>query len=217
VTSGAGPVPGYLGRVLDGDGAPVGTCFQVAPGVLVTAWHVLDGIGAAVIDAPVRVDPLSGGDVFTAAVVRADQAHDLAVLTSEASLPSTAGDLVATDQVETRTGVTVTGFGVVDDPGRTARALTTVGQWAGPAMWEEAMPTGRMTADALMPGMSGAPVIRDGDRAVAGVVSGRYNSADGWLAQTVWVARTEDLAVLLEGLAEVTMQRVPLGGQWTYC
>ena len=27
-------VPGYLGRVLDGDGV-VGTCFQVAPGVLV--------------------------------------------------------------------------------------------------------------------------------------------------------------------------------------
>ena len=42
-----GRVPGYLGRVLDGDGAPVGTCFQVAPGVLVTAWHVLDDIGAA--------------------------------------------------------------------------------------------------------------------------------------------------------------------------
>ena len=41
-----GRVPGYLGRVLDGDGAPVGTCFQVAPGVLVTAWHVLDEIGA---------------------------------------------------------------------------------------------------------------------------------------------------------------------------
>ena len=40
-------VPGYLGRVLDAATAPVGTCFQVAPGVLVTAWHVLDDIGAA--------------------------------------------------------------------------------------------------------------------------------------------------------------------------
>ena len=59
-----------------------------------------------------------------------------------------------------------------------------------------------MTADAVVPGMSGAPVIRDGDGAVAGVVSGRYNSADGWLAGTVWVARTEDLAVLLDGVAE---------------
>ena len=64
-----------------------------------------------------------------------------------------------------------------------------------------------MTAEALMPGMSGAPVIRDSDGAVAGVVSGRYNSADGWLAGTVWVARTEDLAVLLNGIAEVTMRQ----------
>ena len=67
-----------------------------------------------------------------------------------------------------------------------------------------------MTADALVPGMSGAPVICDGDGAVAGVVSGRYNTADGWLAHTVWVARTEDLAVLLDGVAGVAMRRVPL-------
>jgi len=32
-----GPVPGYLGRVLNSAGTPAGTCFQVAPGVLVTA------------------------------------------------------------------------------------------------------------------------------------------------------------------------------------
>ena len=77
-------MPGYLGRVLDGDGAPVGTCFQVAPGVLVTAWHVLDDIGAAADDARVRVDPLAGGEAFEAAVVRMDPLRDLAVLTSDA-------------------------------------------------------------------------------------------------------------------------------------
>ena len=54
-------VPGYLGRVQDGAGDPVGTCFQVAPGVLVTAWHVLADIGAASDDSPARVDPLAGG------------------------------------------------------------------------------------------------------------------------------------------------------------
>ena len=69
-----------------------------------------------------------------------------------------------------------------------------------------------MTADAVVPGMSGAPVVRDGDGAVAGVVSGRYNSADGWLAGTVWVARTEDLAALLDGITEVTMSGPPLAG-----
>ena len=67
-----GRVPGYLGRVLDDDGVPVGTCFQVAPGVLVTAWHVLDDIGAAE-EAEVSVDPLAGGDRFLAAVCRVDR------------------------------------------------------------------------------------------------------------------------------------------------
>ena len=40
-----GPVPGVPGRVLDRDHVPVGTCFQVAPGVLVTRLAVLlDGV-----------------------------------------------------------------------------------------------------------------------------------------------------------------------------
>ena len=207
-----GPVPGYLGRVLDGGGSPVGTCFQVAAGVLVTAWHVLDDIGAAAGAARAWVDPLAGGSAFAATVARLDQAHDLAVLLSAVHLPTAAGDLAATDQMAPQAAVTVTGHGVIARAGRTARSLTTIGRWAGPAMWEDAVPTGRMTAEALLPGMSGAPVIRDSDGAVAGVVSGRYNSADDWLVGTVWVARTEDLAVLLDGLTEVTVKQLPLAG-----
>ena len=207
-----GRVRGYLGRVLDGDGDPVGTCFQVAPGILVTAWHVLDGIGAAADDTCVLVDPLAGGESFGAAVVRLDQAHDLAVLVCDVPLLATAWELAATDRMAPATPVTVTGHCVIADSGRTARSLTTIGQWTGPATWEDATPAGRMTAEALLPGMSGAPVIRDDDGAVAGVVSGRYNSTDGWLAGTVWVARTEDLAVLLEGIAAVTMRQPPLTG-----
>lgn len=53
-------MPGFLGRVLDGDVA-VGTCFQVAAGVLATAFHVLEDVGAAVVGAVVRVDPLQAG------------------------------------------------------------------------------------------------------------------------------------------------------------
>ena len=205
-------MPGYLGRVLDEDGAPVGTCFQVSPGVLVTAWHVLDAIGAASDGAPVRVDPLAGGAAFGAVVVRFDPLRDLAVLTCDAALPAVAGELTATGQMKLRTEVSVTGHSVIEGSGHTARSLTTIGRWTGPAMWEQAVPTGRMTAEALMPGMSGAPVIRDSDGAVAGVVSGRYNSADGWLARTVWVARTEDLLPLLAGIATVSMPRPPLAG-----
>ena len=44
------------------------------------------------------------------------------------------------------------------------------------------MSVGRITTSDVVPGMSGAPVIRDSDGAVTGVVSARYNSADGWLA-----------------------------------
>ena len=63
-------VPGYLGRVLDGSGGPVGTCFQVAPGVLVTAWHVLDDVNSATEGKQVQIDPLAGGDRFGAVVRR---------------------------------------------------------------------------------------------------------------------------------------------------
>ncbi len=207
-----GRVRGYLGRVLDGDGEPVGTCFQIAPGVLVTAWHVLDDIRTAEADAGVRVDPLAGGAAFDAAVWRLDPVHDLAVLTCDAGLPATAGLLTATDRVAPRTAVTVTGHSVIEDPGRTARFLTAIGQWAGGTMWDDAVPVGRMTADAVVPGMSGAPVVRDTDGAVVGVVSGRYNTSDGWLAGTVWVARTEDVAALLDGIADVMVEHAPLAG-----
>lgn len=123
-------VPGYLGRVLDGD-TPVGTCSQVAPGVLVTAWHVLNDIGAADQDARVRVDPLAGGESFDAAVVRMDPLRDLAVLASDARLPALARPLTVTDQIPLRVEVTVTGHAVPDDPGHTYRFLDAAGEWAG--------------------------------------------------------------------------------------
>jgi len=154
-------VPGYLGRVLDG-GAPVGTCFQVAPGVLVTAWHVLDDIGAAADDARVRIDPLAGGEAFEAAVARVDSLRDLAVLTSAAGLPTVAGPLAATDQIPLRVKVTVTGHAVPDDPGHVYRFLNAPGEWAGGTTRDDAVPLGRMTSSAVVPGMSGGPVVRDG-------------------------------------------------------
>ena len=181
--------------------------------MLVTAWHILDAIGAAAYDARVRVDPLAGGKSFGTAVVRMGSLRDLAVLVSDTRLPAVVGPLTATDQMPLRTTVTVTGHAVPDDPGHTYRFLDAPGEWAGGTTRDDAVPLGRMTSSAVVPGMSGAPVIRDSDGAVAGVVSGRYNSTDGWLAGTVWVARTEDLAALLEGLADIEPeQHLPLEG-----
>lgn len=207
-------VPGYLGRVLDSDGAPTGTCFCVAPGVLVTACHVVDYIGAAVkgAGAQVRVDPLAGGESFVASLARMDPLRDLAVLTCDARSLPVAGPLTATDQMPLRSKVTVTGHAVPDDREHTYRFLDSPGEWAGGATRDDAVLLGRMTSSAVVPGMSGAPVILDSDGAIAGVVSGRYNSTDGWLAGTVWIARTEDLAPLLAGIANVPMRPTPLLG-----
>jgi hypothetical protein len=144
-------VPGYLGRVLDGGGAPVGTCFQVAPGVLVTAWHVLDDIGAAADGACVRIDPLAGGEAFDAAVARLDSRRDLAVLTCAASLPAVAGPLWATDRVPLRVQATVTGHAVPDDPGHLYRFLDAPGEWAGGTTRDEEVLLGRMTSRAVVP------------------------------------------------------------------
>ena len=44
------------------------------------------------------------------------------------------------------------------------------------------------------------------------VVSGQYNIIDEWLAHTVWVARTEDLAARLDGIAAVASAAVTTAG-----
>ena len=213
----AGPVPGYLGRVLHAGGAPAGTCFQVSAGVLVTACHVLDEIGTASEDARVQVDPLGGGQPFDAVVARLDPLRDLAVLTTHSQLPGVAGELTPSGQLPLRTKVNVTGHVIIGDPGHVYKFLDAAGEWAGGTTWDDAVPLGRVTSTDVMPGMSGAPVIRASDGAVAGVVSGRYNTADGWLAGTVWVARTEDLLPLLDGVAHVTVRQPSLAGPWTCC
>lgn len=208
-------LPGYLGRVLDQAGDPVGTCFQVVPGILVTAWHVLNDIAAAAVGMRVDVDPLAGGHSFAVSVARLDQVHDLAVLASETRLSESAGALVATDTVPLRARVVVTGHVSLNDPGYRYRSFDAPGRWAGAVVRDDesqGVPDvllGRMTAEAISRGMSGAPVVCERGGFVAGVVTGRYNSADGWLAGTAWVSRTEDLRDLLAGLAEINLRPAP--------
>ena len=71
-----------------------------------------------------------------------------------------------------------------------------------------------------MRGMSGAPVLGSEDGLLLGIVSSRYNSQDGWLRDTVWVARTEHLLQLLSQVvspADLTALNVreaaPAGGR----
>ncbi|MDG4831811.1 tetratricopeptide repeat protein [Solwaraspora sp. WMMD1047] len=201
-------VPGYLGRVLRHDDSGAGTCFQVAPGVLVTAWHVLDdlgagGVGDEVLVDPLGVDPTAGGPV-RARVHAVDPTHDLAVLLRDQPLPATAGGLVESDSVRPNEPIAVTGVAHVPNTAG-YRYTSTTGAWSGPAMRDNQVPLGQFSAGDLVRGMSGGPVRRVSDDRVVGVVSGRYNSADNWMRNAVWVARTEDLVVLLAGVAEVAL------------
>lgn len=200
--------PGYLARVLDEDGDPVGTGFQVAPGVIVTAWHVLDELGAGDRGGRVRLDLLSGGEAFAATVERVAPPHDLGVMSTDRQLPASVPGLVASDSVAIGTGVVVQGVASIQDPGHEHSRLSSSGSVEGPHT-QDGIPLLRIKADAVTPGMSGAPVRRGEDGHVLGVVSGRYNSPDTWLEHSVWVVRTEELAPLLEGLAEVRLEGRP--------
>lgn len=199
-------VPTYLGRVLLG-GQPVATCFQLRPGLLATAAHAVGEEGSVL-----SVDPLAGGPVRQATVARVDVLADLAVLTLTEALESSIAALVATDSVELKTEVVCSGVAEVDDE-HSYRYIDALGCWTGGTTRDEQAPLGRLEAKALMPGMSGSPVRRLSDDAVVGVVSGRYNSADGWLRDSVWVARTEILEGLCAGLGDITVARLAPAGR----
>jgi hypothetical protein len=206
------PVPPYLGRVLNDSGEPVGTCFQLQPGTLITACHVLKSLGKESVGARVQVDGLgTRGTTVLATVQRTDQAHDLAVLNRDVPLDGSIEALARTDEVEPLTSLVVTGVSKVVDPGRAYEWLDATGKWEGGAKQDGNVRLGRFTSGAVVPGMSGAPVRRQHDDAVIGVVSARYNSADGWLQNSVWVARTEHFQRLLDGIASLPAWRPALG------
>jgi len=205
-------LPGFLGKVLAPTGQPVGTCFQVAAGTLVTACHVLEQIGAGDRGARVLVEPLgSPPDVgsFTAVTARVDRDNDLAVLTCAASLPSSAPGLVETDAVRPLTDVMVTGVPTIADRGYVYQYLDAPGRWFG-GLGRNGRQLGQMDNNGVVRGMSGAPVMRAADRMVLGVVSGRFNTDDGWMRDRVWVSRIEDLLPLLDGIAEPVRDPHPL-------
>ncbi|MEU1183848.1 NB-ARC domain-containing protein [Streptomyces sp. NPDC005820] len=206
MTTAHGQVPGFLGRVLTRDGGPEGTCFQVAPAVFVTASHVLRSLGADEVGASVSLDHLAlgGGPPAQSTVVRLDPALDLAVLRADHSFEESVPGMAATDSVLMTEQVAVTGASHVEDPAHEYRYLDTTGSWAGGTL-RNGVAIGRLEAKAVVPGMSGAPVRRLTDNVVVGVVSARYNSDTGWMRDSVWVARTEHLAPLLKGIADITV------------
>ena len=199
-------VPKYLGRVL-ADGIAVGTCFQVVPNILITAWHVLDDIQAD-IGSHIAIDALAGGvEEFSAVVEAVHPVHDIAILRAESELAESVKGWAATDALNLGTSVTATGVSRVDDGGFTYSHIDAEGRWAGGTTRDQQVALGRFSSKDLVRGMSGAPVRRASDDYVVGVISARYNSSDGWLRDSVFTARVEDVAALLEKIAPIEVDR----------
>jgi tetratricopeptide (TPR) repeat protein len=204
------PVPGFLGRVLTTGSAPVATCFQVAPGLVVTSWHRLDALGAGDPGAPVRLDLLAGGGETAGRTVRVDALRDLAVIRIDRPFPLSVAGFAATDAVADSTVVLLTGSVRGDNPERSWEAG---GTWAGGTTRDDRVALGRVRVSAVTDGMCGAPIRRRTDDLVVGVLPDRYNAADGWPPDMVCVTRVEDLLPLLYGLADpVVRGRADYGG-----
>lgn len=191
-------VPGYLGRVLDEYLSPIGTCFHAGAGIYITAFHVLDDLGVGSLGSTVTVDRLAvTSPPFRAIVDWLDPINDLALMISDVTWPEAVASFGRTQDIAITQTLLVTGVAEVDDSNRSYRYVQTVGTWQGGVVREQEsiVTLGRMRCRDLMPGMSGAPVRLEGSDTVVGIVSGRYNSADGWLRDTAWVVPTEPLPV----------------------
>src|SRR5262245_31384692 len=110
-------VPGYLGKVIDWDGAAIGTCFQIQPGIIATAAHVLAELDAAREGAQVNIAQLGNSNAASAATVTAvDVQHDLAIMRAQTPLRSSCDLFVASTDVRPATEVVITGPVHVADP-----------------------------------------------------------------------------------------------------
>jgi hypothetical protein len=216
----APPIPGFVGWVYGADGSPVGTCFQVAPGVLVTAFHVLVDAQSGEPGQPVHVlaavdaiaredDPERGprrlGDETYARVLAVDAEYDLAVLRCTRPFPDVVAGFTPAFSEEPRTEVDAFGFAVVPDTASYGY-LPVTGTWQGTTR-RDGIDIGHVSAPNAMPGMSGAAVVRSADKAVLGLLTGRYVNPDGHrMRDSTWVVCSESLCRALERLPGIVVE-----------
>ena len=206
------PGPGFIGQVLDDDGATVGTCWLVAPGWVLTAAHVAQAARADVVAASVAAERVFSaaadraderavtlrlkrdlkktGPVIEGRVRRADTVIDLALVEIDAeSWDSAPAGLADSEDVKPKEVMVVTGAAELADAREDAAliASSTTGHWDEWGLYEDSVRLFKIKASGVLRNMSGAPVIRAEDSTVVGLVTSRYNSADGWGRDTVWV------------------------------
>ena len=189
-------VPPYLGRVLRPDESPGGTCFEVAPSILITASHVLGQMSLSAGETVV-VQCLDGSaPPMEARILAMDPNSDVAILRGSRPFTAPVAAMAPTDNVSSFTQVIITGVADIDDV-YDYNWIDATGEWQGRTQRAGLVHLGRLHSQSVVPGMSGAPVRRAADDVVIGLVSARYNSQDQWMRDSVWIARTEHILQLL--------------------
>lgn len=165
------PGPGFIGQVLDDDGATVGTCWLVAPGWVLTAAHVAQAAGADVVAAASRDDDgravtlwLRRGLAETGAVIegrvrRADTVVDLALVEIDAeSWDSAPARLADSEDVKPKEVMVVTGAAEFADAREDAAliASSTAGRWDEWGLYEDSVRLAKIKASGVLRNMSGA-------------------------------------------------------------
>ncbi|MFB4304376.1 trypsin-like peptidase domain-containing protein [Actinomadura sp. NTSP31] len=196
----------FLGRILGLDGEPVGTCFQVAPGYLVSARHVVADAGGGQVPSTVGFTDMSADgweDRRTARLECEDEVNDLVLLRCDQPLPASISHLALSKPQAQNTEVWLGGFAVQQDSGGShhRRYLETTGRWEGLLENSDRVVCGVVYADGTALGMSGCPILRTSDNAVIGVLSHRYRGEEQWGDNRVWVSQVEDLVRLCTGVA----------------
>ena len=212
------PGPGFIGQVLDDDDATVGTCWLVAPGWVLTAAHVAQAAGADAVAASVAAerafsaaadraderavtlrlkrDLKKTGPVIEGRVRRADTVIDLALVEIDgAAWASPPAELADSEDVKPKEVVVVAGAAELADAQEDAAliASSTTGSWDMGGLRNDSLYLAKIIAPGVLRNMSGAPVIRAKDNTVVGLVTSRYNSADGWARDMVWVVRSRTI------------------------
>ncbi|SDL62865.1 hypothetical protein SAMN05421869_12850 [Nonomuraea jiangxiensis] len=201
----------FLGCILDAEEQPIGTCFQIANGYIVSALHVIEDAYQDVMS-PIKYRPLRGGAPLLAYVANIDEVHDLVILRTDAYLDSSITLMAMSEVQQLDMPIHITGFATLPEMDGVAEYdyQQTTGTWEGIAQQTgSGIVLARARADGAVPGMSGCPVLRAHDGALVGVLTSRYNSSDAWVSGRVWISRTEDLETLLHGIVSIPIERQP--------
>lgn len=202
----------YLARVRAPNGRVIGTAFQIVPGVLVTAWHVLEDSDAPDSGDSVVVSRFESDDDLVGTVLEVDREYDVATVRIEKPLDASVSELVSTWSLRMNEPLEIQGVAHIEDTLHDRTDVEMPGAWYGHSKQDDII-VGRMNADAVVGGMSGAPVRLRGTNRVVGVVTQQYHSGSAVMENSAWMALSDDLKRLVADL-DVDVTSVPPPDGW---